>query len=134
MAVNEVTITKIQGSVINKIASADLYIIVSPIFHGTFSGALKNLFDLISPPLLKNKIIGFAAVGGNDKHYLMVESQLKPLAGYFGAYVAPDYLFIHNNEIHQKQIMNEEILNQITDFSRGIIHMKKLLEIRCENG
>jgi FAD reductase [NAD(P)H] len=112
--------------VINLLSNADLYIIVSPIFHGTFSGALKNLFDLISPQVMKNKVIGFAAVGGNYKHYLMVENQLKPIVGYFGAHVAPNYVFVHNEDFKNNQITNQEILNQITDFSREIINMKKL--------
>lgn len=112
--------------VINLLSNADLYIIVSPIFHGTFSGALKNLFDLISPQVMNNKVIGFAAVGGNYKHYLMVENQLKPIAGYFGAHVAPNYVFVHNEDFKNNQIINQEKLNQITDFSREIINMKKL--------
>jgi len=112
--------------VINLISNADLYIIVTQIFHGTISGALKNLFDLISPQVMKNKVIGFAAVGGNYKHFLMVENQLKPIAGYFGAYVAPNYVFVHNEDFKDNQITNQMVLNQIADFSREIVKMKKL--------
>ncbi|CAK6481089.1 NAD(P)H-dependent FAD/FMN reductase (plasmid) [Peribacillus frigoritolerans] len=114
--------------IINLISNADLYIIVTPIFHGTYSGVLKNLFDLISPQVMKNKVIGFTAVGGNYKHYLMVENQLKPIAGYFGAHVAPSYVFVHNEDFKNNYIANQDILDQITDFSRDIINMKKFLQ------
>ncbi|WP_284037629.1 NAD(P)H-dependent oxidoreductase [Neobacillus sp. 114] len=114
--------------VINLISNADLFIIVTPIFHGTFSGAMKNVFDLISPQVMKNKVMGFAIVGNNYKHYLMVENQLKPLAGYFGAYVAPNYVFVHNEDFKDNKITNQELLNQIAEFSSEIINMKKLLQ------
>src|SRR4051812_16832498 len=35
--------------VIDMISSADSYIIGTPIFQGSFSGALKNLIDLVPP-------------------------------------------------------------------------------------
>src|SRR5689334_3098310 len=47
--------------VINMVCSADFYVIGTPIFQASLSGALKNLFDLIPVEAFRNKVIGFVA-------------------------------------------------------------------------
>ncbi|MSO09214.1 NADPH-dependent FMN reductase, partial [Bacillus paralicheniformis] len=73
---------------IETISSADFYVIGSPILQGSITGVLKNLFDLVPPDVFRNKVMGFIATGGTYQHYLVIENQLKPIAGYFRAYVA----------------------------------------------
>ncbi len=57
---------------IDDIRSADGYIFASPEYHGTVSGAFKNMidyFELLSgynPPYLSHKPAGAIAVGGGD--------------------------------------------------------------------
>jgi FMN reductase/FAD reductase [NAD(P)H] len=50
--------------VLEKIASADFFLIGTPIFQASISGALKNLFDLLPVNTFRNKVIGFVATGG----------------------------------------------------------------------
>jgi FAD reductase [NAD(P)H] len=38
-------------------------------------------------------------IEGNDQHYLIIESQLKLLAGYFRAYIEPNQVYLHSNHI-----------------------------------
>ncbi|PWA12168.1 NADH-dependent FMN reductase [Pueribacillus theae] len=111
--------------VIDMVAGADFYIIGTPVFHGTMPGTLKNLFDLIPVETLKDKVIGFIAVGGNLKHYLMIENQLKPIAGYLRAFVAPNYVFVHNDDFRNSKIINEDILTQIFNLSKEVIMLQK---------
>lgn len=88
--------------VIEKVASADFYVIGTPIFQGSLTGVLKNLFDLVPPQVLRNKVMGFVATGGTYQHYLVIENQLKPIAGYFRAYVAPGYVYAHNDHFNKQ--------------------------------
>lgn len=73
------------------VVEADAYIVASPIYRASYTGALKNFFDLIpndpggSDPL-RGKVVGLLATGGSDHHYLTLEHQLRPLFGFFGAY------------------------------------------------
>lgn len=68
--------------VIDIVSSADFYIIGTPIFNGSMTGVLKNLFDLVPVSVFRNKVMGFIATGGTYQHYLVIENQLKPIAGY----------------------------------------------------
>lgn len=114
--------------VMDLVASADAYIIGTPIFHGTMPGTLKNLFDLLPVEVMKQKVIGFVAVGGNNQHYLMIESQLKPLAGYLRAFVAPHSVFVHNDHFENKQIVSTDILEEIATLTNEVVLMQKGLK------
>ncbi|MCQ6279536.1 NADPH-dependent FMN reductase [Bacillus sp. EB600] len=110
--------------IIDLISSADGYIFGTPIFQGSFSGALKNLIDLVPPSVFKNKVMGFAATGGNHQHYLVIENQLKPIAGYLQAYVAPSFVFAHSAHFNvQNEIVDSELLKNIKMFSEQIVYM-----------
>lgn len=118
--------------VIDLIASADTYIIGTPIFQGSFSGALKNLIDLVPPSEFKGKVIGFAATGGNDRHYLVIENQLKPIAGYLNSYVTPNNVFAHSDDFNpQNEIINQGLKNDIHLLAEQVIQLNKnLIEVR----
>ncbi|MBS4192397.1 NAD(P)H-dependent oxidoreductase [Bacillus sp. FJAT-49705] len=110
--------------VIEIISSADSYIFGTPIFQGSFTGALKNLIDLVPPSEFSNKVIGFVATGGNNQHYLVIENQLKPIAGYLNAYVAPSFVFAHNSHFNARnEIADSELLKNIEMFSHQIAFM-----------
>lgn len=114
--------------VLGKIMEADSFIIGTPIFQASMTGALKNLLDLIPPHALRGKVIGFLATGGTYQHYLVVENQLKPIAGYFKAYVTPDMIYAHRDHFNdQNEITDPEILERIQGFARQIVIMSKLL-------
>lgn len=108
---------------IELVSNADGYIIGSPIFHGTFPGALKNLLDLNAPEVFRHKVMGFIATGGNDQHYLALENQLKPIASYFQAYVATEYVFSHNNDFNEN--------NEIVSLER-LENIRKLADEVCK--
>lgn len=115
--------------VIDIVSSADCYIIGTPIFQGSMTGALKNLFDHIHPQALRNKVMGFVANGGTYQHYLVVENQLKPIAGYFRAFVAPGYVYAHQDHFSkQNELVAPEVLERVSDLAKELIHMQKALK------
>jgi len=114
--------------VVNLASSADAYIIGTPIFQGSITGALKNWIDLIPPPVFRNKVMGFFATGGTHQHYLVIENQLKPIAGYFRAYVAPGYVYAQTDDFNEKnEIANLEIEERIANLAQEVTRMTKLL-------
>lgn len=116
-------------TVIDLVLSADFYIIGTPIFQGSLTGVLKNLFDLIPPASLRNKIIGFVATGGTWQHFLVIENQLKPIAGYFRAFVAPSYVYVHNEHFNQtNEITDEDVLERISQLAQEVVFMQKALK------
>lgn len=114
--------------VIDKIMSADAFIIGTPIFQASLTGALKNLLDLVPPTALRGKVIGFAATGGTYQHFLVIENQLKPIAGYFRAYTAPDYVYAHRDHFNEKnEITDPDVLVRIQQLALQVVNMSKAL-------
>ncbi|MEH7014783.1 NAD(P)H-dependent oxidoreductase [Neobacillus niacini] len=126
---NPSTYTGDTKKVLEIIQSADFYIIGTPIFQGSLSGPLKNLFDLINPKDLRNKVMGFVATGGTYQHYLVIENQLKPIAGFFRAFVAPGYVYVNNDHFNKdNEIIGPEVLNRITDLAKEVVFMQESLK------
>lgn len=114
--------------VMDMIVSADALIIGTPIFQASLSGALKNLLDLVPSAALRGKVIGFAATGGTYQHFLVIENQLKPIAGYFRAYTAPDYVYAHRDHFNEKnEISDSSVLERIQQLATQVVHMSKAL-------
>jgi FMN reductase len=116
--------------VINKIIEADALIVGSPIYRGTFSGAFKNLFDLIPNDSLKGKAVGIVATGGSDHHFLAVEHQFKPLLGYFNAYVIPGGVYANNSHFKDGQLVAEDILKRLEKLSEETVRLTALLHTK----
>ncbi|MRG86075.1 NADPH-dependent FMN reductase [Salinibacillus xinjiangensis] len=115
---------------IDKIIEADALIIGSPVYRGSMSGALKNVFDLIPNDCLKGKVIGFVATGGTYHHFLAIEHQLHPLAGYFSAHVVPGGVYAHNEHYDEKGIASAEILERLRVLSYSVIDLHYRLHDR----
>ncbi|PFP25692.1 NADH-dependent FMN reductase [Bacillus sp. AFS073361] len=115
--------------VLDIVNSADFYIIGTPIFQGSLSGTLKNLFDLINPKDIRNKVMGFVATGGTYQHYLVIENQLKPIAGFFRAFVAPGYVYVNNDHFNKEnELIDAEVLTRITALAKEVVFMQEALK------
>lgn len=123
------TYTGDTKKVIDKVMEADFYVIGTPVFQASIPGVLKNLFDLVPVSALYQKVMGFVANGGTYQHYLMVENQLKPIAGFFRAYVAPSYVYLHDDHFNEKrEIVDQDVLERIDRLAHEIVHMQKSLK------
>lgn len=126
---NPSTYNEDTRKVIDIVSSADFYIIGTPIFQGSITGVLKNLFDLIPPTSFRHKVMGFAATGGTYQHYLVIENQLKPIAGYFRSFVAPSYVYAHNSHFNdQKELVDEEVITRVNNLAKEVVYMQKSLK------
>ncbi|MBU5445524.1 NADPH-dependent FMN reductase [Paenibacillus sp. MSJ-34] len=116
--------------VIDLVSSADFYIIGTPIYQASMTGALKNIFDLVPVSALQNKVIGFVATGGTYQHYLVIENQLKPIAGFFRAFVAPSYVYLHNDHFGENnEIQDPDVLERIERLAKETVFMQKRLKM-----
>jgi FAD reductase [NAD(P)H] len=116
--------------VIDLVASADAYLVGTPIFQASMTGALKNLFDLVPVAAFRHKVMGFVATGGTYQHFLVVENQLKPIAGYFRCYVAPSHVYVHNDHFNlENKISDHSILHRLDSLADELIYMHKALRV-----
>ncbi|AMC92726.1 FMN reductase [Erysipelothrix larvae] len=115
-------------TLINTILACDILIVGTPTYQTSIPGALKNVFDLLPPNALKNKVVGIVALAGSSKHYLMVESQLKPILAYMGAFLVQKYVFIEDADFEDGIIANTNILHRIHQLCYDSMFMAKTYE------
>ncbi|PKR77048.1 NADH-dependent FMN reductase [Halalkalibacillus sediminis] len=106
-------------SMIDEMEAADGYIIATPIFQGSIPGALKNLFDLISPKVMRYKPVAIVANGGTFQHHLVIENQLKPILDYFRSLITPNYVYTQSAHFsHVNEIIDEDVKFRIEELAR----------------
>lgn len=71
------------------VINADILVVGSPTYKGSYTGLFKHFFDLLDPAALRGKPVLLLATGGGDRHALIVEHQLRPLFGFFEAFTLP---------------------------------------------
>ncbi|QED48153.1 NADPH-dependent FMN reductase [Cytobacillus dafuensis] len=111
-------------NMIKAVSEADFYLVGFPIFNGSFPAPLKNLFDIVPPSVFRHKVMGFVANGGTYQHYLVVENQMKPIAGYFRSFVAPSYVYVNGSHFNEaNEIVDEDVLKRIEDLAEELVFM-----------
>ncbi|MDK8191122.1 NAD(P)H-dependent oxidoreductase [Paenibacillus sp. UMB7766-LJ446] len=117
-------------SVVQKLIDADFYVIGTPIYQSSLTGVLKNVFDLLPVQSIYNKVMGFIATGGTYQHYLVVENQLKPIAGFFRSYVAPSYVYLNSDHFDtQNNIKDTEALSRLEKLAEELVFMQTQLKV-----
>ncbi len=86
------------ATAIAAIESAKALIFATPIYRGSLTGSLKNLFDLTPVPALQGKVVGLVAMGASDHHYLGAERHLRGVLAFFGAVVMPVAVYLNGND------------------------------------
>ena len=84
---------------LRRIETADLIIVGSPVYKGSYTGLLKHFIDLVEYTSLAGVPVGLIATGGSDRHALVVEHHLRPLFGFFAARTLPTGVFILDKAI-----------------------------------
>ncbi|MFU8811691.1 MAG: NADPH-dependent FMN reductase [Balneolaceae bacterium] len=113
---------------IDAIAGADLLIAGSPIYRGSYSGAFKNLFDLIPNDALRGKTVGIVATGGSHHHYLAIDHLFRPLFSYFRAYVVPGGVYVSNSAYSDGSITDEGIRSRLQNLGLEAVCMAESLQ------
>lgn len=83
-----------SARVIEAVSAADAVLLASPVYRGTFTGALKNLLDLMPIEALQSKPVGIVAMGATQHHHLGVDWHLRDVLAWFGALVAPTSVYL----------------------------------------
>lgn len=101
------------GLLVSTLMTADVIFIGSPTFQASIPGSLKNVFDLLPPKAFERKIISLIMTAGSPKHYLVAESQLKPILTYMKAITVPSYVFIEELDFSNQIIVSDDVLMRL---------------------
>jgi FMN reductase len=99
--------------VLDDIVQADVLVIGSPTYKGSYPGLFKHLIDLIEPSELRSKPIIISATGGGDRHALIVEHQLRPLFGFFMAHTLPTAVYASDRDFVDYKVASEALSGRI---------------------
>lgn len=71
------------------VSAADAVVFATPVYRGSMTGALKNLFDALPVASLEGKPVATAAMGASDHHFLGADRHLRDVLAFFGALPTP---------------------------------------------
>lgn len=99
--------------IIDDVVSADVLVVGSPTYKGSYPGLFKHLIDLIDPLALRGKAVIITATGGGDRHALIVEHQLRPLFGFFMAHTLPTAIYASDRDLTDYRVSSEPLHQRI---------------------
>lgn len=110
-------------TVIDRVAAADAYVVGTPAYRGSYTGALKNLFDLVPNDAPRGKVAGIVLTAGSDHHFLAVEHQLRPLLSFFQVYTVPGAVYAQNAHFRDGQLVDETVREACRTVAAGIVRL-----------
>ncbi|MDM0029950.1 FMN reductase [Variovorax saccharolyticus] len=103
---------EIEG-LLKEVESADLLLVASPIFRGTYTGLFKHFFDFVHHESLIDVPVLLAATGGSDRHALAIDHQLRPLFSFFQAHTLPIGVYATDKEFTDYRVSNDALRARI---------------------
>lgn len=101
------------GYVTRTIMEADAIVIGTPIFQASLPATLKNIFDLLPVNAFRDKVVSMFVTAGTQRHYLIMEQQLKPILAYMKAQIVQTFVFIEEKDFQRKVIVNDDVIFRI---------------------
>jgi FMN reductase len=99
--------------IIEDIEGADLIVVGTPVYRGSYTGAFKHVFDLVRHDRLRGTPIILTATGGNLSHSLVTEHELRPLFGFFGALSLPTALYATETDFNNYALVSDALAKRV---------------------
>ena len=113
------------SAIIESVRAADGVIFASPVYRGSFTGALKNLLDHLPIESLAAKPVGIVAMGATQHHFLGVDWHLRDVLAWFGTIVAPTSVYLASADFVDGQL-TESAKQDLNDLADAIIKLKQV--------
>ena len=101
------------AAAVEAIASADLVVVATPVYRGSYTGLLKHLIDLVPQDALRGTPVLLAATGGSDEHSLVIDHELRPLFSFFGALTLPTGVYARDGDFVDGAVASEVLQGRI---------------------
>lgn len=114
-------------NLIEKIIEADALIVGTPVYRGSYTGILKNVFDIIPNNALVGKPVGIVVTGSTQHHYLAIEHEIKPLLGFFHAHPLPGAVYVSREHYSDNVLVDEGALERIHQLANAVVEFTKII-------
>ncbi|MBO1749253.1 FMN reductase [Stenotrophomonas indicatrix] len=91
---------------------ADVLVVVTPVYRGSYTGLFKHFFDFIGQDALVDTPILLAATGGSERHALVIDHQLRPLFSFFQARTLPLGVYATDKDFADGCVHNEALMQR----------------------
>ncbi len=115
-------------AVVERVISADMCLIATPVFRASFTGALKNLLDHVPVEGLRGKACGLIGMGATDHHYLSVDTQLRPVLAWFGAHVAPGMVYLQSRHFQDGQLSDPQAIADLQSLAQSVVALHRAIQ------
>jgi FMN reductase len=113
------------AAIIESARSADAVVIASPVYRGSFTGALKNLLDHLPVESLASKPVGIIAMGATQHHYLGVDWHLRDVLAWFGALVLPTSVYLASGDFVDGNLV-DSAMQDIRDLTDALLKLTSI--------
>jgi FMN reductase len=113
------------AAVVARAQAADVVILASPVYRGSFTGALKNLLDQFAIEVLAGKPVGIVAMGATPHHYLGVDWHLRDVLAWFGALVAPTSVYLVSADFVEGAL-SENAQRELASLVQALLRLKTI--------
>jgi NAD(P)H-dependent FMN reductase len=107
---------------------ADGFVFGSPIYRATYTGALKNFFDLMPVEAMLGKVAALVATGGSLHHYLALDFTFRPIMTFFNMHTVPGVLYGPREGFLGDQRLGDELLEQAQVLGHDLVYMARRLD------
>ncbi|SLM23296.1 FMN reductase [Stenotrophomonas indicatrix] len=97
---------------LDAVERADVLVVVTPVYRGSYTGLFKHFFDFIDQDALVDTPILLAATGGSERHALVIDHQLRPLFSFFQARTLPLGVYATDKDFADGCVQNEALMQR----------------------
>ncbi len=117
------------GWLLSEVRAADGYILCSPTYHGTLSGAVKNVLDALTPlgeddpPYLAGKPVGLVALGGAGAANTI--TALHHTARALGGLTVPTVVVVPSKavDLHAREVVDQGVRRRLAAMSKEVVEL-----------
>lgn len=94
------------------VEQADVLVVVTPVFRGSYTGLFKHFFDLIEQDALIDKPVLLAATGGSERHALVIDHQMRPLFSFFQTSTLPLGVYATDKDFVERSLSDKALIER----------------------
>ena len=68
--------------------------------------------------------MALVAMGATHQHYLAVDSQLRPVLGWFGAHLVPGAVYLQSGQFQEGRLAGREAIAELGSLASAVIAMQ----------
>jgi len=117
------------------VVEADAYVVGTPVYRGSYSGALKNLLDMVprgqwqgDVAPFENAAVGLVATGATDHHFLAVDQELRPVFAFFGAHTVGGATYASGDDFEDGELVDEEIRERLATLGEATVELSAAID------